>query len=178
MKVALIVDTPNLMGMTNAMNQNIDFKVFLKSIQHVRGQNRQLVIKKAFYDAPRHSTNTNPFIYALGELGLELIQVPLKSYAPDCTGPKIFKSRTDQQITIHIMNHLQDDDFDHLILISGDSDYEFVLKECKLKGKTIEIWATRFIMANDLKRVADSFNFFDDTKNKHMLLAKRQNIAA
>jgi uncharacterized LabA/DUF88 family protein len=178
MKVALIVDTPNLMGMTNALDKNIDFKAFLKSIQHVRGQNRQLVIKKAFYDAPRHSTNTNPFIHALGDFGLELIQVPLKSYAPDCPGPKIFKSRTDQQITIHIMNHLQDDDFDHLILVSGDSDYEFVLKECKHRGKTIEIWGTQFIIAHDLKRIADSVNFFDDSQNKHMLIQKRQKYAA
>jgi len=179
MRIAIVIDGPNFFGMTNAVGHNIDMQSFVKHVKHGKGQKNQIVMSYMFYDAPRYSATKNPFLIFLeNELGFEIIFVPYKSYAPNCPVEKMGKSRTDNYISVKMTKHLYYNDFDHLILISGDSDFEPLIRACQEEGKTVEIWATAYILANDIKKIADKVHFFDDPKNKHLLRQRRQSIAA
>lgn len=177
MRIAIAIDMPNYYGMTNAINHNIDFKAFLRHITHGKGEKKKIVLSYAFYDAPRYSINKNPFLILLEqELGFNIVLVPYKSYAPNCPIEKSGKSRTDNYLSVKMTRHLCNNDFDHLILVSGDSDYEPLIRACKEEGKTVEVWATTFILANDIKKIADQVNLFED--HEYLFMAKRTRSCA
>lgn len=168
MKVAVIIDGPNVYGFYNHLNGlKINWQAFLK---HIRGPERNLNILKLFYDHRPNDRNGNSFIRYMEEIGFECIGVPLKTYVPHVNNDKVFKSRTDQKLTIEVMKHLIDNDFDRLILVSGDSDYEFLIKECRDARKKVEVWATQTSLSNELKTQADEYHLFDDKNLKHLLV--------
>ena len=172
-KVAIIIDGPNLLGATNDLDKNINFKAWLKHITHIV-KNRKLVIKKVYHDVVPRMIHRNGFHYCMEEIGFEIISVALKCYGPG--SQKFYKSRTDQAITVDVMKHLGKNDFDHLILLSGDSDYEFLLNCCHEYGKTFEIWTMSNSLAHELKSLTKKHNsdifLFDDDKFRHLLLPK------
>jgi len=172
-KVAVIIDAPNVRGMTKAMGKNINFKAFLK---HIRGPNRQLELLEVFYDVVPFNGTNNDFIRSLEDFGFEGIPVPLKPYAPHEKNKATFKSRTDQRITIEVLDHLQHNRFDCLVFVSGDSDYEFLLQKCRDAKKRVEVWATSSTLSNELKKVADAYYNFDDPAFKHLLLKVDNNL--
>lgn len=176
MKIAIFIDGPNIYGMTNNHNgigRNIDFKAFLKHIKGMTKGQGHIVLQKVFFDVlPFHQKN-NTFIYNLEKLGFESVPVPLKTYSANTSrqNNKTYKSRTDQMITIHLMKHLysdHEDKFDRLILIAGDSDYQFVIEECQRNGIFVEVWATRKTLSSDLFKIANKINLFED--NEFLLL--------
>ncbi|MCX6739745.1 MAG: NYN domain-containing protein [Candidatus Parcubacteria bacterium] len=160
-KVAIIIDGPNLLGMTTLLGKNINFNKFLKHVLHVK-QNRKIVSKLVFHDILPVRGTRNGFYHVLEDFGFEIVDVPLKRYGPQ--NQKAYKSRTDQAITIEIMCQLKENNFDHLILVSGDSDYEFVLKVCLEAGKTVEIWATSNNIAYELRAMEADIYLFDAEK--------------
>jgi uncharacterized LabA/DUF88 family protein len=172
-KVAIIIDGPNLLGATTELGKNINFKIWLKHITHIV-KNRRLVIKKVFHDVIPHHPQRNGFHHLMEEIGFEIISVPLKCYGP--RSQKSHKSRTDQSITVAVMEHLFQNDFDHLILLSGDSDYEALLECCQERGKTFEIWATSNSLAHELVSLAKRHHrdifLFDSDKFKYFLLPR------
>lgn len=168
----MIIDAPNVRGMTKTMGKKINFNAFLK---HIRGPNRHLEILEVFYDVVPFNGNSNLFIKSLEDLGFEGIPVPLKPYAPHEDNKANFKSRTDQKITIEVLDHLQNKRFDCLVFLSGDSDYEFLLQKCQDAKKRVEVWATSSTLSNELKKVADAYYKFDDPEFKHLLMKVTNN---
>jgi len=174
----VVIDSPNVYGMTKGLKKNINFKAFLKHIGHVghaKGQNRELILK-VFYDVNPLSNARNSFIFNLEELGFEPIQAPLKVYAPGENQKAHFKSRTDQWLTVEVMLQLlKEKSFDHLVLVSGDSDYQRLIEVCQEFGKTVEVWATSTTLSNELKRTATRYFTFDDPALKHLLMKINDN---
>ena len=178
MRLAIAIDMPNFHGMTRAIGQKIDLKAWLRHITHGKGNKKKVVLSYVFYDAPRGNNQKNAFLLWLEkELGFEIVFTPYKSYAPNCPIEKSGKSRTDNYISVKMTRHLCNNDFDHLIIISGDSDYEPLIRACKEDGKTVEVWATAYILANDIKRIADEVHLFED--HEYLLMAQRlKSVAA
>ncbi|MFA5188340.1 MAG: NYN domain-containing protein [Patescibacteria group bacterium] len=177
MRLAIAIDMPNFSGMTRAIGHNIDLKAFLKHISHGKGNKKEIVMAYVFYDAPRNAPQKNDFLHFLEEeLNFEIIFTPYKSYAPACPIEKTGKSRTDNYISVKMAGHLYKNEFDHLILVSGDSDYEPLVRACLGEGKTVEVWATKFTMANDIKRIAE-IHFFEDHKHMHIKQKHQKNAA-
>lgn len=166
-KVALIIDGPNHLGMTTLLGKNININKFLKHVLHVK-QNREIVIKQLFHDITPVNAIKNGFHHFMEESGFTIIDVPLKRYGAN--SEKFFKSRTDQAITVELMQQLHDNSFDHLILVSGDSDYEFVLKACLDAKKSVEIWATSHTLAHELRKLKVEIFLFDDVKFSFLLM--------
>lgn len=169
MKVAIYIDSPNLWGMTNGSNgikHNIDFKKFTRHIIGMLKGQGKIVSKKIFYDISPNKDKPNNFIQEIQRIGYEAIPVPLKTYLTEAQRKgHQFKSRTDQMITIHVLDDLNASNKsrpDKIILISGDSDFEFLLKKCRELGVETEIWATKRTLSADLQRAADQVKLFED----------------
>jgi uncharacterized LabA/DUF88 family protein len=161
MRVAIFGDSPNIFGMTSYMGKKIIFSAWLKHVMHIKKTRLEMSALRIYYDVVPGRFEKNSFIFNLEELGFTGIRVPLKSFAPNYSDKK-FKSRTDHKLATDIEDMLANNDFDHLILISGDSDFEFVLDKCKKRGKSIEVWATRQSLSAELRKIADEYYFFED----------------
>lgn len=173
MRVAVIIDSPNLKGMmAQVNNKRVNWTAFLKHIKWLgkKETNRQteITIQKIFYDHRPYDNNVNSFLQYMQDQGFELVGVPLKVYAPNPTD-KVFKSRTDHKLAVVVMKHLVANDFDTLVLVSGDGDYEFLIDECRRAGKEIWVWATFGTLANELKTASTRYYYFHDHDHKHLL---------
>jgi uncharacterized LabA/DUF88 family protein len=182
MNVAIYIDGPNVKGMTNGSNgirQNIDFKAFIK---HVRGMLKgqgKIVSKKIFYDCLRYGNRPNGFISEMEKLGFDCIPVPLKNYRKAAQNAGNFhKSRTDQMITIRMLQDIYQNSQtrpDKIVLVSGDSDYEFLIKTCEREGIKTEVWATQKTLSSNLINVAGIHFLFENFP--HLLIKQKNNGA-
>ncbi|MBD3359886.1 MAG: NYN domain-containing protein [Candidatus Buchananbacteria bacterium] len=175
-RVALVIDGPNLYGMNQFLLENfgkkINFSAFLKHITHIV-KGRQLVVKRFYYDQHPQINNDNSYAAYMNKMDLETIGVPLKIYSPGPNNPKAVKSRTDNKIIDEVMDLLYNDEFDHLILVSGDSDFQFLLERCKKMKKTVEVWAIYLALAHEIKNTAETF-LFEDKNLRHLLVTEKK----
>lgn len=180
MRIAVIIDGPNLYGMIKLLdNKRVDWTVFLKHIKWLGkrqdGHQTEITVQKVFYDHRPFEKKANGFLDYMAALDFKLIGAPLKVYAPNPNN-KVFKSRTDQKLAVTTMEHLLNDDFDTLVLVAGDSDYEFLIDACQKRGKRVWVWATFHTLSCDLKQTAGRYYLFDDPKNSHLLTVAKAAI--
>lgn len=171
-RVALIIDGPNLQGMNQYLyaqhGKKINFKSFLKHIAHII-KGRTIITKRIYYDVHPNSDKGNSFVGYMQSMGFEAIGVPLKIYSPGPHNAKAVKSRTDNSIIDQVMDLLYKNEFDHLILISGDSDFQFLIERCKEMKKTVEIWAVYPMLAHEIKTTANDYFLFEAKNHSHLL---------
>jgi uncharacterized LabA/DUF88 family protein len=156
-RIAIVVDGPNLYHATRQLGIRINFQNLLYKFS---GENVAFPILKIFYDQIQWINGENSFLDSMRNLGFEIVPVPLKEYGKNGNdNGKRFKSRTDQMITVHLMEHLLKDEFDTLVFFSGDSDYQFLLQKIRNARKEIIIFGSKAMMAADLQSVGKIFLF-------------------
>jgi uncharacterized LabA/DUF88 family protein len=166
-RFGMFIDGPNLWHTTQALGKRIDFE---KLLYVLCSKGAVPAILEFFYDY-RPKDQLNPhfqnFLQALKALGFKTIAVEQKNYYGNNPNRE-FKSRTDAMLIMHATEHLVLDHFDSLILISGDSDFEFLTKRCwELKKEVIILSATSHL-ANNLKNYATSIVRLDKLNKKGM----------
>lgn len=175
-RVALVIDGPNLYGMNQFLLKNfgkkINISAFLKHITHIV-KGRQLVFQLFYYDQHPQINNDNSYAGYMEKMGFETINVPKKVYSPGPNNAKSEKSRTDTKIVDDVMDLLYNNEFDHLILVSGDADFQFLLERCQKMKKTVEVWATYLALAHEIKATAETF-LFEDKKHSHLLVTEKK----
>ncbi|MBN1325926.1 NYN domain-containing protein [Candidatus Falkowbacteria bacterium] len=165
-KVAIFVDGPNLYHMTKNLGYRINFKELIYTLCNEEGV--YPTILEYFYDFNPKKPLTdgfNQFLGMLKSLSFNIIPVELKSYYGK-NQYKDFKSRTDSAINFRVGKYLAQNIFDTIILISGDSDFEYLTKECKNAGKQVIIIAITEQIANNLYNYADMVLCLDKLNQK------------
>ncbi|MFX1470407.1 MAG: NYN domain-containing protein [Promethearchaeota archaeon] len=78
------------------------------------------------------------------------------------------EKKVDINIAIDIVSLAYENAFDTAILVSGDGDFVPVVKKLKKLGKSVEIWAFKYSLANILKEEIEKKNIFflDDFLNE------------
>ncbi|MFN4212702.1 MAG: NYN domain-containing protein [Microgenomates group bacterium] len=98
------------------------------------------------------------FLARLRQLGIKTLTKPLK-FIKDKKGNLIYKSNSDVEMTVDIL--LEVNNFEVLILISGDSDFIHLIKVLqKHFQKKIVVYSSRKTIAWELKLTADRYFFF------------------
>jgi uncharacterized LabA/DUF88 family protein len=169
LKIAIYVDVMNVMGMSKYLEKNINFRALLNFLIKKVLPEGEIIIKDVFYDIyPNgNSQRIQEFINPLIEkLNFKSIGAKVKVYstASSQERAKTFKSRTDQQLTVNVMEHLYQEKFDVIVLLAGDSDYEFLLEKCLEKGKKVIIVSAKKALAPELnsKYVSTQVILLDD----------------
>lgn len=77
--------------------------------------------------------------------------------------PEIYKSNFDVEITTDIL--LDRTNINQVILLSGDSDFQYLVKKLKDVGKKVIVYSSRKTISWELK-LETEYIYLEDIKNK------------
>ena len=160
-KLALFIDGQSLHFTAKGLGFNIDFKKFLAEFQ-TRG-----VLVRAYYYTiiAEEFQTTRPLIDWLDYNGFTVHTNSVKEL-DDGEGRRKFKRNIGIQLAVdafEIAKHV-----DHIVLFSGDGDFRRLVKAIQSLGPRVTVVSSmrtkRAIVADELRRQADTFVELDDLK--------------
>lgn len=154
-KIALFVDVQNIYYTTrDTFGRSFDYRSFYQKIQ----QQGELVFANA-YAIQSNLDSQIKFQDALKHIGFD---VKLKPFIQRSDGSA--KGDWDVGITIDIMKSVLNHQADRVILLSGDGDFDLLLKTIRQDSKVIsEVYGVRALTAQSLINAADYFHDIDPT---------------
>jgi uncharacterized LabA/DUF88 family protein len=138
------IDASNIIYGTRNEGWKVDFKKLLSYLRE------RYKCKKVYYFAGIDSNNSKQkkFYELLEKFGYDLILKPVKIYyQPD--GGKVRKANCDVDLTFYAMRDFER--FDRVMFLSGDGDFEVLLKYFVKKKKEVIILANAKRTAKEVK---------------------------
>ncbi len=120
----------------------------------------------SFYTAAFGTENHIRFLETLGVYGYRIIKKPLKLYADHTDDRPHRKANFDVEISVDAVAHL--DQYDTMILISGDSDFVYLLNYLREHGKRVVLFSHKGHVAKELFAATDQY--FDIIDFRHEIL--------
>ena len=115
------------------------------------------------------SENQNKFFTFLKKNGFVLITKPLKIIKQeDILKDNLRKANFDVEIAVDALETA--DKFDTLVLFSGDSDFDYLIKVLKNKNKKVMVISTKYHIAKELIM---SSNKYVDLRKLRMLVERK-----
>lgn len=150
LRIAVFVDGNNVFHVGKKLGFSIDYgklSDFLKKKFHKNGG--EVVIRRFFTGSPENLTeNQENFWKKLEEIGYEVIKRDIKEIVDPISRKTIKKADMDATIGFSMADSQRE--FDLLVLISGDGDYELILKNLAKRGKKIVVISTKGFVASEL----------------------------
>jgi uncharacterized LabA/DUF88 family protein len=165
-KILVIIDAANLESSVKSLNFWIDY-IKLKQLF----DDKRLVEIRDY--CVHHGTkNQNQFFTFLKKQGYKLITKPLKIIkAPEIKTGDIRKANFDVEIAVDVMEMVKK--FDTLVLFSGDSDFDYLIRHLKAKNKRVIVISTKHHVSKEL--VESSNKYIDIKKLKSLVERKDKN---
>ena len=148
MKTAIFVDVQNIYYTTrDTFNRSFNYRRFWNQIE-----SEDEIIKANAYAIDKGDERQQKFQYALQAIGFN---VKLKPYISRADGSA--KGDWDVGITIDILESAEE--VDKIILLSGDGDFDLVVKKVIAKyGCIVDIYGVQELTANSLIESASEFH--------------------
>jgi len=148
-KVLVIIDAANLESSVKDLGWWIDYiklrKLFGENLIEIRN-----------YCVHHGTENQNKFFTFLKNNGFTLITKPLKIIKlEDVERGDIRKANFDVEIAVDVMEMI--DKFETLVLFSGDSDFNYLLRNLKKRNKNIIVVSTKYHIAKELIESCDKY---------------------
>ena len=125
-----------------------------------------------FYCVHHNTENQNKFFAFLKHHGYTLITKPLKIIKQaDIEAGDIRKANFDVEIAVDAVTMMEQ--FDTIVLLSGDSDFNYLLRYLKKKGKTTIVVSAKHHIAKELIETSDKY--IDLRRLQSFIERKRQN---
>jgi uncharacterized LabA/DUF88 family protein len=164
-KVMIAIDAANIEHSAKDLNMHIRYQ---KLIDFFKKQSNFLQIN--FYSARFNSKSHDRFLTFLKKQGFKLVTKPIK-IIQDYNKGELRKADFDVEITADVMDKIAI--FDTLILFSGDSDFDYLIKLLKAKGKRVIVISSRYHVSREL--IASCTRYLDLKKFKEIFLTKQKN---
>lgn len=157
-KILVAIDAANLESSVKSLGWWIDYAKLRDLFDH-----KKLVGIRNY--CVRHKTeNQNKFFTFLKKNGFILVTKPLKIIKTrDIETGDIRKANFDVEMAIDIMEMAEK--FDTLVLFSGDSDFDYVLKKLRARGKKVVVISTRYHVSKELVGGSDKYIDLKDLRN-------------
>ena len=112
------------------------------------------------------------FLRYLDNVGITPITKPMKVIKIDDNHPlkrlydysEMYKSNCDVEITTDILLEMKE--VDEIILFTGDSDFQYLVKKLKDLGKKVIIFSSRKTISWEIKLEASEFIYLEDIKDQ------------
>lgn len=148
-KVLVIIDAANLESALKDLGWRVDYK----KLRELFGEN---LIETRDYCVHHGTENQNKFFSFLKNNGFTLITKPLKIIKiEDIQRGDIRKANFDVEIAVDVME--MTNRFETLVLFSGDSDFNYLLRNLKKKNKKIIVISTTKHVAKELIESCDKY---------------------
>lgn len=131
--------------------------------------------RKQILDAEA-SKKQDGFTFYLKKAGFNVVTKEMKTInLPG--GNQRNKNNFDVEIAVDVCRHIWRRDCNEIILISGDSDFAYLLKEAKKTGIKTTVVSTAATVSRELRECSDRLIILDDLEIEHFLLARSAPLA-
>ena len=162
-KILVVIDAANLESSVKSLGWWIDYT----KLKNLFDKNKLVEIRD--YCVAHYTDNQNKFFAFLKRNGFKLITKPLKIIkAPEIETGDIRKANFDVEITIDVLERV--DKFDTLVLFSGDSDFDYLIRKLRAKGKNVIVVSTKHHISKEL---IESSNKYIDLKKLRNLIERK-----
>lgn len=147
-KVSVVIDAANLESAAKDLGWWVDYQKlyqFFKKNTHLVGINH--------YCARFPDKQQDKFFTVLKKIGYKLVTKPLKIIKQnDIKKGDIRKANFDVEIAVDVLERMNS--FNCLVLFSGDSDFDYLIKVLKRKFKKIIVFSTKYHISKELIETA------------------------
>jgi uncharacterized LabA/DUF88 family protein len=148
-RVGVFVDVANVELGADRARARFDWGKVLRMLTRDRSLARAIAYAPV-HDDPQVSRETQRFVEPFLDRGYKIVTKPLKRFS-DGT----IKANVDIEMALDIMNML--DRLDVVCLVSGDGDFEPLVRAAQERGIRVEIAAMSNSCATNLRNAADTF---------------------
>jgi uncharacterized LabA/DUF88 family protein len=155
-RIALFIDGANLYSAAKGLNIDLDFKKLLEEFQK-----RGVLIRAYYYTAVVENEDYSPIrplVDWLDYNGFTVVTKAAKEYT-DVNGRKRHRGDMDVDLTVDMMQMAGH--ADHLVLFSGNSDFQPLVAAVQRKGVRVTVVSTLKssppMASDEMRRQADSF---------------------
>jgi len=163
-RLALFIDGFNLFAAAKALGFDIDYKL-LRSEFMRRGKMVRAFYYTAILEDEEYSP-LRPLIDWLDYNGFTLVTKPVKVFI-DSIGRRKIKGNMDIELAVDAMEMA--DHVEHMVLFSGDGDFQPLVAALQRKGVRVSVVSTICssppMIADSLRRQADNFIELEDLKD-------------
>lgn len=149
----VFIDAANLENSVKDLKWWVDYK---KLFEYFRNETNLIGVR---HYCPRFSDgDQEKFFTVLKRIGIKLVTKPLKIITEaDRFKSDIRKANFDVEITLDAL--ILVDSYDTLVLFSGDSDFDSLVKHLRSKGKRVLIVSSKYHVSREL--IASSNKYID-----------------
>ena len=148
-KVAVFIDAANIELSAKDRGWKVDYKKLYKWLS-----SQGKLIYTGFFTVRFSNKEHDKFLTLLKKTGYELVTKPLKLIRDKHKG-HLRKANFDVEISVEVMKRIKD--FDCLMLFSGDSDFDYLLRTIKGKSKKVIVVSMRYHVSKELVERADKY---------------------
>ncbi len=160
-RLFVVIDAANLEKSAQSLNMKIHY-TRLKRLFNETGNLKGI----RFYTAAFGTEGHQNFLESLRRRGYHLITKPIKEINQRTVEGKVRKANFDVEITMDVLERLSE--YDVLILFSGDSDFDPLVRRLRDKGKKVFVFSTRYHISREL--IQSCNHYFDIRKFKDLIL--------
>ena len=159
-KAIVFIDGANIFYTQKHLGWNISWKKTLRLISADFD-----VIETRYYTGIKDSDQKmKKFLLRLREMGMKTVTKPLK-IIKDKQEKVIYKSNCDVEMAIDIL--LEVNNFDVLVLFSGDSDFVYLARVLQKQfQKKVVVYSSRKTISWEIRLTSDKHFFLEDIKTK------------
>lgn len=147
-KVIVFVDAANLESSLKDLGWHMDYKKFYNYFK----DNMDLV-RIRFYSVKFNNKAHTNFLIVLRRAGFKLVTKKLKTIF--IGEDFINKANFDVEITLDARNFM--DEYDTLVLFSGDSDFEYLIKFLRMRNKKVIVVSSSYHISKELIRCCNKY---------------------
>ena len=163
-KVLVVIDAANLESAVKNLGWWIDYI----KLRELFDKDKLIEIRN--YCVQHNTDNQNSFFTFLKKNGYKLITKPLKIIkAPEIEKGDLRKANFDVEITFDIIEMIGQ--FDTLVLFSGDSDFDYLIRRLRAKEKKVVVISTKYHISKEL--IENSSKYIDIKRMRSLIERKK-----
>lgn len=165
-KIKIYIDGANMFYTQKKLGWTFDWAKIKSEIT----KNNEVLGWRYYIAVKDDDLKVQKYLKYLDMLGFDVSTKKLKKIKIEPTDPRfsiyksehIFKANFDIEIATDIL--LDKTKIDEVILFSGDSDFEYLVKKLKDSGVRVVVWSSRRTISWELKLRASKIVYFEDNK--------------
>lgn len=148
-RVYVFIDAANVELSVKHLGWWIRYKKFYEYFK------QETVLAKIIYYCVRHdSESQNRFFTLLKKTGFKLITKPIKTIVHE---DGTYKRKANFDVEIALDAYIAKDNYDTLILFSGDSDFKYLIELLRIENKRVVVVSSRYHISKELIEVASKY---------------------
>lgn len=151
-KICVFIDAANLESAVKDAGWWIDYE---KLKNYLRSEANLVQIR--FYCVRHDSENQNRFFAFLKKRGYRLVTKPLKKIAVYDQGDCSHLRKANFDVEIALDAYMAKEDYDTLVLFSGDSDFKYLVEALRKGSKRVIVVSAKYHISKELIETADKY---------------------